>query len=135
MWKRITVAISILQFAGSSVSAANRLILCDTAEQIEQVFTLQTEEITFEQAIHAANEQAGRPNACSKATVEATLLEQVRDITLRGNTYTIVKVAVTEVSDGERMLPVPFLEQFAVMPGKKEKGPPFDRHGEVGPGI
>ena len=56
------------------------------------------------------------------ATVEATLLEEVRDITLRGNTYTIVKVAVTKVSYGEQMLPVPFLEQFAVMPGKNGQG-------------
>ena len=54
--------------------------------------------------------------------MEATLLEEVRDIALRGNTYTIVKVAVTEVSDGEHMLPIPFLEQFAVMPGKKAQG-------------
>ena len=103
-------------------NATYRLILCDTAEQIEQVFTLNSDEITFDEAIDAANKQAGRPNACSKVAVEATLLEEVRDITLRGNTYTIVKVAVTKVSDGAQMLPVPFLEQFAVMPGKKGQG-------------
>ena len=117
------------------MNAANRLILCDTAERIEHVFTLHTDAITFDEAIDAANKQARRANACSKVTVEATLLEEVRDITLRGNTYTIVKVAVTGVSDGERMLPVPFLEQFAVMPGKKEQGHVLDRQGEIGPGI
>jgi hypothetical protein len=98
------------------------LILCDTAEQIEQVFTLSRNEVTFDEAIEAANKQAGRPNACSKATVKAKLLEEVRDIPLRGDTNTIIKVVVTEVSDGERMLPVPLLEQFAVMPGKKGRG-------------
>jgi hypothetical protein len=122
MWKRITVAIGILMFVGSPANAAYRLILCDTAEQIEQVFTLHADEITFDEAIDAANKRAGRTNACSKVTVEATLLEEVRDITLRGNTYTIVKVAVTKVSDGELMLAVPFLEQFAVMPGKNGQG-------------
>jgi len=105
-----------------SASPRYRLILCDTKEQIEQVFTLETEGITFDEAIASVNKRAGRPNACTKATVEATLVEEVRDFTLRGDTYTIIKVAVTAVSDGERMLPVPFLEQFAVMPGKKGQG-------------
>jgi hypothetical protein len=83
---------------------------------------LHTEDMAFDEAIDVANKEAGRPNACSKVTVEATLLEEVREFTLRGNTYTIVKVAVTGVSDGELMLPVPLLEQFAVMPGKKAQG-------------
>jgi len=60
------------------------MILCDSAEQVEQVFTLQTgEQTTLEDAIKATNIQAGRSNACSKATVLATLLEVVRDITIR----------------------------------------------------
>ena len=98
------------------------MILCDTAEQIEQVFTLQADDkTTFDDAIKATNIQAGSANACSKATVRARLLEAVRDITIRGKKYTIVKVAVTAVSDGERMLPVPFLKQFGVMPGTPDK--------------
>jgi hypothetical protein len=135
MWKGMTAAVAIFVFAGSPAGAAYRLILCDTAQQIEQVFTLHTESITFEEAIDATNKQAGRPNVCSKATVEATFLEEVRDITLRGSTYTIVKVRVTEVSDGEHMVPVPFLEQFAMMPGRKEQGHALDRQGAVGPRI
>ena len=122
MWKCIIIAIGILLVIDPSADAGYRLILCDTAEQIEQVFALQADKKTFDEAIEAANKYAGRPNACSKATVKATLLEEVRDFTLRGDIYTIVKVAVTEVSDGEHMLPVPFLEQFAVMPGKKGQG-------------
>ena len=120
MWKRISAVIGVLLIGGSPAQAAFRVILCDTPEQIEQVFTLHADGITFEEAVEAANLQAGRPNACSKATVEATLLGAVRDITLRGNTYTIVKVVVTAVSDGERMLPVPFLKQFGVMPGGRD---------------
>jgi hypothetical protein len=121
MWKHISAAIGILLIVGAPANAAYRVILCDTPEQIEQVFTLHTDDITFDEAIEATNLHAGRSNACSKATVEATLLEVVRDITLRGNTYSIVKVAVTAVSDGEHMLPVPFLKLFGVMPGKKGK--------------
>jgi hypothetical protein len=121
MWKPISAAIGILLIVGSPAKAAFRVILCDTPEQIEHVFTLHADDITFEAAIEATNLQAGRPNACSKVTVEATLLEVVRDITLRGNTHIIVKVAVTAVSDGENMLPVPFLEQFGVMPGRRDK--------------
>jgi hypothetical protein len=121
MWEQISAAIGILLVVVSPANAAYRVILCDTPEQIEQVFTLHSDEISFEEAIEATNLQAGRSNACSKATVEATLLEVVRDITLRGNSYTIVKVAVTAVSDGEHMLPVPFLKQFGVMPGSKDK--------------
>src|SRR5207237_4398503 len=74
MWKLIIVTIGIAQCILSSANASNRLILCDTAEQIEQVFTLQRDDITFEEAIDAANKPAGRPNSCSKATVEATRL-------------------------------------------------------------
>jgi len=51
--------------------------------------------------------------------VEASLLEVVRDITLRGNAHVIVKVVVTAVSDGNNMLPIPFLEQFGMMPGTR----------------
>jgi hypothetical protein len=121
MWKRISAAIGILLIVGLPANAAYRVILCDTPGQIEQVFALHADDITFEEAIEATNLQAGKSNACSKATVEATLLEEVRDITLRGNTYTIVKVEVTAVSDGEHMLSVPFLKQFGVMPGRKDK--------------
>jgi hypothetical protein len=121
MWDHISAAIGILMMVASPANAAHRVILCDTPEQIEQVFTLHADEIGFEEAIEATNLQAGRSNACSKATVEATLLELVRYITLRGNSYAIVKVAVTAVSDGEHMLPVPFLEQFGVIPGSKDK--------------
>jgi hypothetical protein len=117
MWKHILALIGVLFIVGSPANAAFRVILCDTPEQIEQVFTLHADGSTFEVAIEATNLQAGRPNACSKVTVEATLVGAVRDITLRGNTYTIVRVVVTAVSDGEHMLPVPFLKQFGVMPG------------------
>ena len=100
------------------------MILCDTAEQIEQVFTLQADgKTTFDDAIKSTNIRAGSTNACSKATVQATLLGAVRDITIRGKNYTIVTVAVTAVSDGERMLPIPFLKQFGVMPGTPDKAP------------
>jgi hypothetical protein len=122
MWKGFLPAIGALLLVASPARAAQRVILCDTAEQIEQVFTLQAEEkTTFDDAIKATNTRAGSTNACSKATVHATLLEAVRDITIRGKKYTIVKVAVTAVSDGERMLPVPLLKQFGVMPGTPEK--------------
>jgi hypothetical protein len=122
MWKGFLAAIGLLLLVAFPARAAQRVILCDTAEQIEQVFTLQAEEkTTFDDAIKATNIRAGSTNACSKATVHATLLEAVRDITIRGKKYTIVKVAVTAVSDGERMLPVPFLKQFGVMPDTPEK--------------
>ena len=49
--------------------------------------------------------------------MEAALVGAVRNITLRGNTYIIVNVVVTAVSDGEHMLPVPYLKQFGVMRG------------------
>jgi hypothetical protein len=45
----------------------------------------------------------------------------VREITIRGDTHVIIKVAVTAVSDGKNMLPIPFLEQFGVMPGRRDK--------------
>jgi hypothetical protein len=134
MWKGM-IAIAIFVVAGSPAGAAHRLILCDTAQQIEQVFALHTEAITFEEAIDATNKQAGRPNACIKATVEATFLEEVRDITLGGSTYTIVKVRVTKVGDGERTVPVPLLEQFVMMSGRKEQGHVLDRQGAIGPRI
>jgi hypothetical protein len=121
MWRVISAAIGTLLIVASPAKAAFRVILCDTPEQIEQVFTLQADGITFEVAIEATNSQAGRPNACSKVTVEATLVGEVRNITLRGDTYIIVKVVVTAVSDGEHMLPVPFLNQFGVMPGGRER--------------
>ena len=117
MWKLILAVAGILLTVGSPAKAAFRVILCDTPEQIERVFTLQADGMTFEEAIESTNLHAGKPNSCSKATVEALLLEVVRDITLGGNTHIIVKVAVTAVSDGENMLPIPFLEQFGVMPG------------------
>jgi len=117
MWKVTSTAIGILLTVGSPAKAAFRVILCDTPEQIERVFTLQADGMTFEAAIESTNLHAEKPNACSKATVEASLLEVVRDITLRGNTHIIVKVAVTAVSDGKNMLPIPVLEQFGVMPG------------------
>ena len=116
MWKLISAAIGILLIVSSPAKAAFRVILCDTPEQIERVFTLQAGGITFEEAIESTNLQSEKPDACSKATVEASLLEVVRDFTLRGNTHIIVKVAVTAVSDGKNMLPVQFLEQFGVMP-------------------
>src|SRR6516162_1994288 len=121
MWNRIPAMIGVLLVVGSPANAAFRVILCDTPDQIEQVFTLYTNGTTFEEAIEAINLQAGSPNACSKVTVEATLVGSVRDVTLRGNTYTIVKVVVTAVSDGEHMLPVPFLKQFGVMPGGRDR--------------
>jgi hypothetical protein len=121
MWKRMSAVVGIVLIVGSPANAAYRVILCDTPGQIEQVFTLHADDIPFEEAIEAANVQAGKSNACSKATVEATLLEEVREITLQGNTYTIVKVEVTAVSDGDHMLPVPFLKQFGVMPGSKDE--------------
>jgi hypothetical protein len=121
MWRLISAAIGILLIVGSPAKAAYRVILCDTPEQIEQVFTLQADGITFEEAIEATNLQAGRPNACSKVTVEATLVGAVRNITLRGDAYIIVKVVVTAVSDGEHMLPVPFLKQFGVVPGGRDR--------------
>jgi len=117
MWKLISAAIGMMLIVGSPAKAAFRVILCDTPEQIERVFTLQADGMTFEDAIQSTNLQAEKPNACSKATVEALLLEVVRDITLRGNSHVIVKVAVTAVSDGKDMLPIPYLEQFGVMPG------------------
>jgi len=121
MWKLISAAIGMMLIVGSPARAAFRVILCDTPEQIERVFTLQADGMTFEEAIDSTNLQVEKPNACSKATVEASLLEVVRDITLKGNPHIIVKVAVTAVSDGKNMLPVPFLEQFGVMPrGKGE---------------
>ena len=120
MWKHISAMMGLLLIVGSPAHAAFRVILCDTPEQIEQVFTLQVNGITFEQAIETTNLQAKRPNACSKATVEATLVGTVRNITLEGNAYIIVEVVVTAVSDGERMLPVPFLKQFGVMPGGRD---------------
>jgi len=121
MWKLISAAIGMMLIVGSPARAAFRVILCDTPEQIERVFTLQADGMTFEEAIDSTNLQVEKPNACSKATVEASLLEVVRDITLKGNPHIIVKVAVTAVSDGKKMLPVPFLEQFGVMPrGKGE---------------
>ena len=114
----------MLLFVAVPATAAQRVILCDTAEQIEQVFTLHADDgTTFDDAIKATNLQAGRTNACSKATVRAALLEVVRDITLRGKTYSVVKVIVTAVSDGVRMLPVPSLKQFGIMPGKIDKIP------------
>ena len=126
MWKLISAAIGMMLIVGSPARAAFRVILCDTPEQIERVFTLQADGMTFEEAIDSTNLQVEKPNACSKATVEASLLEVVRDITLRGNIHIIVKVAVTAVSDGKTMLPIPFLEQFGVMPGgrvlSKESG-------------
>ena len=121
MWKLISAAIGILLSLGSPAKAGFRVILCDTPEQIERVFTLHADGITFEEAIESTNLQAKRPNACSKATVEASLLEVVREITIRGDTHVIVKVAVTAVSDGKNMLPIPFLEQFGVMPGRRDK--------------
>jgi hypothetical protein len=117
MWKGISAAIGFLLTVGSPAQAAFRVILCDTPEQIERVFTLQADGMTFEEAIDTTNLHAQKPNACSKATVEASILEVVRDITLKGNTHIIVKVGVTAVSDGKNMLPIPFLEQFGVMPG------------------
>lgn len=119
MWQVISTAIGILLTVGSPAKAAFRVILCDTPEQIERVFTLQADGITFEEAIESTNLQAERPNACGKATVEASLLEVVREITLRGNAHNIVKVGVTAVSDGKNMLPIPFLVQFGVMPGTR----------------
>jgi hypothetical protein len=104
---------------GSPAKAAFRVILCDTPEQIERVFTLQADGMSFEEAIESTNLRAEKPNACSKATVEASLLEVVRDITLSGNSHVIVKVAVTAVSDGNNMLPIPYLEQFGMMPGTR----------------
>jgi len=106
MWKRISAVIGVLLIVGSPANAAFRVILCDTPRQIEQSFTLHPDGTIFEEAIEAANVQAGRPNACSKGPVEATLVAGVRDITLPGNTYTIVRVVVTAVCDGEYMLPV-----------------------------
>jgi hypothetical protein len=124
MWKCFAVTIGMLLLVGAPARAAQRVILCDTAEQIEQVCTLHADDrTTFDDAIKATNSQAGRTNACSKATVWATFLEVVRDITLQGKTYSIVKVIVTAVSDGERMLPVPSLKQFGIMPGKIDKVP------------
>jgi len=121
MWKLISAAIGMMLIVGSPAIAAFRVILCDTPEQTERVFTLQADGMTFEDAIDSTNLHVAKPNACSKATVEASLLEVVRDITLKGNPHIIVKVAVTAVSDGKNMLPVPFLEQFGVMPrGKGE---------------
>jgi hypothetical protein len=117
MWKVISAAIVTLLTAGSPAKAAFRVILCDTPEQIERVFTLQADGMTFEEAIESTNLHAEKTNACSKATVEASLVEVVRNFTLRGNTHIIVKVSVTAVSDGKNMLPIPFLEQFGVMPG------------------
>src|SRR5689334_13428525 len=105
MWRLISAAIGILLILSSPAKSAFRVILCDTPEQIEQVFTLHADGITFEEAIESTNLQAEKPNACSKATVEASLLGVVRNITLRGNTHVIVKVAVTAVSDGKTMLP------------------------------
>jgi hypothetical protein len=118
VWKPISAAIGILLIVASPTKAAFRVILCDTPDQIERVFTLHADGTTFDEAIKSTNVLAEKPNACSKATVEATLLGVVRDITLRGNTHTIIKVAVTAVSDGKNMVPVPFLEQFGMMPGR-----------------
>jgi len=120
MWRLISPAIGILLIVGSPAKAAFRVILCDTPEQIEHVFTQQADGKTFEQAIEATNSQAGKPNACSKVTVEAALVGAVRNITLRGNTYIIVNVVVTAVFDGEHMLPVPDLNQFGVMRGGRD---------------
>ena len=78
MWKCISAVIGVLLIGGSPAKAAVRVILCDTPEQIEQVFTLHADGTTFEEAVEATNSQAGRPNACSKVTVEATLVGAVR---------------------------------------------------------
>jgi hypothetical protein len=129
MLKPISAAIGSLLIVGSPAKAAFRVILCDTPEQIERVFALHVDGATFDDAIKSTNTQAESPNACSKATVEATLLEVVREITLRGNTHAIIKVAVTAVSDGENMLPVPSLEQFGVMPGRR--GRVFDNESGI----
>jgi len=105
MWKHILAVIGVPLIVGSPADAAFRVILCDTPKQIEQLFTLHADDTIFE-AIEATNVQAARPNACSKVPVEATFVGGVRDMTLPGNTYAIVRVVVTAVSYGEYMLPV-----------------------------
>src|SRR5262245_54089688 len=100
MWKCISLMMGVLVIVCSPANAAFRVILCDAPEQIELVFTLQADGRSFEEAIEATNLRAANPNACSKATVDATLVGAVRSITLRGNNYVIVKVVVTAVSDG-----------------------------------
>ena len=101
MRKGFLAAITVLLLVAPPARAAQRVILCDTAEQIEQVFALQADgKTTFDDAIESTNIRAGSTNACSKATIQATLLEVVRDITIRGKTYTIIKVAVTAAAKG-----------------------------------
>jgi hypothetical protein len=60
MWKRFLVAIGVLLLVCSPARAAQHVILCDTAGQIEQAFTLQADDkIEFDDAIKATNIQAG----------------------------------------------------------------------------
>jgi len=119
MWKHIAIAVTFLLF-GTPARAQQLLILCDTADQVELVFTLQAQGIASDQALDAANKQA-KAVVCGFMVAEAKIIERVRDVPVNGISFTIVKVAVTGFFDGKQMLVGTALEQFAAHPSKPSR--------------
>lgn len=111
----------IVLFVMPAKAQVQHLMLCDTAEQIETMYQAYEAGIPLHETQDAINKAAGS-NACGMAPVVAQPIETVKNVTLEGNTYIIVKVIIVAVFDGSGLKPVPHMEQYAMMRGKDDVG-------------
>ena len=94
------------------------VILCNSADEVEGVYTAYAEGIPLQEVIEANNKNQGG-NSCGIATVEASVVENVRLINVKGDTFVIIKVYITAVEYYGKLRPVDGLIQYGLMPLRK----------------
>lgn len=115
---RYLLAFLGLFLATPATAQPRQLLVCDTAAQLEEVFTLQADGADGEEVVAAVNTAAGS-NACGMIIAETSIIEDVKHITLKGDSFAIIKIAIHAIYTGEGFRPVLNLQQFALMPLKK----------------
>ena len=96
-----------------------QVLICDTAEQVETIYTAFAAKIPMEEVVEAVNKAAGA-SACGVAAIVAHPIEMVKTIKLNGREHIIIKIAVVAVFNGVTVVPVNRLEQFSIMIGKED---------------
>ena len=117
----VIMVIGVVLFVVPAKAEQARALFCDTPDQVEVVYTLHAEGVAAEDVVKAVNKQAGS-QACGVALVEADVVDVVKTLVIKGDTYTIIKVIIRAVSVGGMMRPVMDIEQYALMTGKKSTG-------------
>ena len=124
-WPVFAALLAALALACSSTGArsqeAQQALFCDSAAQIETVYTAHAAGIPAQEVVEALNKETGAA-ACGVLLVHGQIVEHGKQMTLKGDTYVIIKVLILAIFNGQGFMPVPPMEQYALMPMKRATG-------------